>query len=97
MNTTTTIIIIAIAVILIAIAVISKHHKHQRVFHTEEIATAVNKTFADAGTNEMDRTAFLKAFQLKMNCSHKELMFLLGKALTAGLIIVDGKRIKLVS
>lgn len=93
MSTSTIIVIVVIAVILIAIAFTSKHHKHRIVFHEDEIAAAIDKVFEQAGVNEMNRTDFLKKFQLKLNCSRKELMVLLGKARTAGLVKVDGKKV----
>ena len=93
MSTTTIIVIVVIAVILIAIAFTSKHHKHRKVFHKDEIAAAIDKVFEQEGVNDMNRTDFLKKFQLKLNCSRKELMVLLGKARTAGLVKVDGKKV----
>lgn len=86
MSTTTIIIIVAIAVILVAIAIISKHSKHKRVFHEEQVASAINEVFDDAGGNEMSRAKFLKMLQLHINCSQKELYYLFGKARSLGMI-----------
>lgn len=93
MNTSTIIIIVAIAIIAVAIAVVSKHSRHRIVYHENEIAAIIDKVFTAAGTNEMDREKFLRAFQLKINCSHKDLLYLFGKARTSGLIIVDSGRV----
>lgn len=94
MSTTTIIIIVVLAVVLIAVAVFSKHSKHKYVFHQDQVATAINKVFEEAGTNELPRKKFQHLLQLKLNCSQKELFFLFGKARTLGMIDVDGDNIK---
>lgn len=93
MSTTTIIIIIAVAVILVAIAFISSHSKHRIVYHEKEISAAIDKVFAESNTTVMDRNAFMHYLRQKLNCSHKELYYLFGKARTSGLVIVDHDKI----
>lgn len=91
---TTTIIIAIIVVLLIVIASTSKHHKHKYVFHETQVADAISKVFSEAGADEMTQTDFLKALQLKVNCSRKELLFLFGKARSAGMISAENGNVK---
>lgn len=91
---TTTIIIAVIVVLLIVVASFSKHHKHKYVFHETQVADAISKVFSESGAEEMSQTKFLHDFQLKVNCSRKELLFLFGKARSAGMITAENGMVR---
>lgn len=93
MSTTTIIVIVVIAVLLVAIAVFSKHHKHKYVFHENQVRKAIAEVFDENGPDEMSRPKFQHSLQLKLNCSHKELLFIFGKVRTMGMINVDGDKV----
>lgn len=90
MSTTTIIVIVIIAVVLVAIAIVSKHSHHKYVFHEEQVRKAIAEVFDENGPDEMSRAKFQHAFQLKINCSRKEMLFLFGKARSLNMINVDG-------
>lgn len=91
---TSTIIIIVVVVLLGVIALISKHHKHRYVFHEKQVSDAIAKVFAEAESEEMPENKFLHAFQLKVNCSRKELLFLLGKARSNRMITTENGTVR---
>ena len=92
---TTTIVIAIIVVMLIVIASTSKHHKHKYVFHEKQVADAIGKVFSEANAEEMSESKFLHDLQLKVNCSRKELLFLFGKARSAGMVTAEGGTVRM--
>lgn len=89
----TSLLITIIFLLAVALLVVWHWYRHYHLYNEDKLRRSVEAIYKEIGTRGMSKPQFVRMLRHHYRCTHKEAVYLLGKALSNKWVLLEDNRV----